>query len=192
MARLAVLASGSGSNFQAIVEALRGRHDCVLLLHDRRSAYAAERARLLGVPARYVTYAGRSREEAEAGLDAALDEAGAELVALAGFMRILSPGFVRRRAGRIVNVHPSLLPAWPGVDSIRRAFEAGSREFGVTVHLVDEGMDTGPILVQEAFRPTEGESLEAIERRTHEIEHRLYPAALLGLLDGIDARRQPA
>jgi phosphoribosylglycinamide formyltransferase-1 len=190
VARLAVLASGNGSNFQAIVEALRaagGRHGCVLLVHDRRAAYAAERARALGVQARYVTYAGRSREEAEAELETALDEARADLVALAGFMRLLSPAFVRSRTRRIVNVHPAVLPSWPGADSIRRAFEAGAREFGVTVHFVDEGMDTGPILVQEAFRPAPGASLAEIERATHEIEHRIYPKAVLRLLDEIDA-----
>ncbi|HOX33001.1 MAG TPA: phosphoribosylglycinamide formyltransferase [Spirochaetales bacterium] len=194
MARLAVLASGNGSNFQAIVEALRAaaaaggrRHGCVLLVHDRRAAYAAERARALGVPARYLPYAGRSREEAEAELAAALDEAGAELVALAGFMRLLSPAFVAARRGRVVNVHPAVLPAWPGAGSIRRAYEAGAAEFGATVHFVDEGMDTGPILIQEAFRPAPGSSLAEIERATHEIEHRIYPRAVLGLLDAIEA-----
>jgi len=191
VARLAVLASGNGSNFKALVEALRpaSRHDCVLLVHDRRAAFAAVRARELGVPARYVPYVGRSRDEAESEIEAALDEAGADLVALAGFMRLLSPRFVAAWAGRLVNVHPSILPAWPGVESIRRAYEAGGGAFGVTVHLVDAGMDTGPILVQEAFRPRTGSSLAEIERMTHEIEHRIYPAAVLGLLDEIDARR---
>jgi phosphoribosylglycinamide formyltransferase-1 len=199
VAKLAVLASGNGSNFQAIVEALRERaaagagsveaHDCVLLLYDRKAAFAAERARNLGVPARYIGYVGRCREAAETELAAALDAAGAQLVALAGFMRILSPAFVRSRAGRIVNVHPALLPRYPGAGAIERAFEAGEREFGVTVHFVDEGMDTGPILVQEAFKPAAGSSLAEIERRTHEIEHRIFPAAILRLLDAIDARQ---
>ena len=193
MARLAVLASGNGGNFQAIVEALRLRaagagpvHDCVLLVYDRRAAYAAERARALGVSSRYLRYIGRSREEAEAELTALLDGAGAQLIALAGFMRILSSEFVRSRAGRIVNVHPALLPRYPGAHAIERAFEAGEREFGVTVHFVDEGMDTGPILIQEGFRPEAGTSLAEIERRTHEIEHRIYPAEVLRLLDAID------
>ncbi len=193
MAELAVLASGNGGNFQAIVEALKaapgGKHRCILLIHDRKAAYAAERAHALRIPSRYVSYLGRSRADAEAEIAAALDSAGADLVALAGFMRILSPEFTRSWTGRIVNVHPSILPSWPGVDSIERAHAAGAKEFGVTVHLVDEGMDTGPIIVQEAFRPKTGSSLAEIERATHEIEHRIYPAALLGLLDEIDARR---
>jgi phosphoribosylglycinamide formyltransferase-1 len=193
VADLAVLASGNGGNFQAIVEALHAApghgHRCVLLIHDRKAAYAAERARALAVPSRYVSYAGRARADAEEEIAALLGSAGAELIALAGFMRILSSDFVRNRAGRIVNVHPSLLPSWPGIDSIERAHAAGAKEFGVTVHLVDEGMDTGPILVQEAFRPSAGSSLAEIERTTHEIEHRIFPAAVLGLLDEIDARR---
>lgn len=196
MADLAVLASGNGSNFQALVEALRRdapqKHRCVLLIHDRKAAFAAERARSLGVPSHYVPYLGRSREEAELEIARLLDHAGAELVALAGFMRILTPNFASARAGRIVNVHPSILPAWPGVDSIERAFASGATRFGVTVHLVDAGMDTGPILVQEAFEPPAGSSLAEIERRTHEIEHRLYPAAVIRLLDEIDARRSRA
>jgi phosphoribosylglycinamide formyltransferase-1 len=110
-------------------------------------------------------------------------------------MRLLSPLFVRARAGRIVNVHPSLLPLWPGTGSIARAWEAGAREFGVTVHIVDAGTDSGPILVREAFEPAPGSTLAEIELRTHEIEHRIFPRAVLGLLDQIDAsegRRRPA
>jgi len=193
VADLAVLASGNGGNFQAIVEAIQaapgGKHRCVLLIHDRKAAYAAERARALGIPSRYIPYAGRTRAEAEEAIAAALHSAGTELIALAGFMRILSPDFTQSWAGRIVNVHPSILPSWPGVDSIERAYAAGAKEFGVTVHLVDAGMDTGPILVQEAFGPEAGSTLADIERRTHDIEHRIYPAALLRLLDEIDARR---
>jgi phosphoribosylglycinamide formyltransferase-1 len=196
VARLAVLASGNGGNFQALVEALAARgqagggsHACALLVYDRKAAYAAERAKALGIASRYVAYKGREREEAEAEIAEALDEAGAELLALAGFMRLLSPSFVNAREGRIVNVHPSLLPLWPGKDSIARAFEAGAHEFGVTVHIVDRAMDSGPILLQESFEPIPGSCLAEIERRTHEIEHRIYPRAVLGLLDGIDARR---
>lgn len=207
MARLAVLASGNGSNFQALAEAIRGRaasepaaprHELVLLAYDRKAAFAAERARALGIPARHVAYAGPSRPEdperaraaAEAELDAALGEAGAELLALAGFMRLLSPGFVRRWEGRLVNVHPSLLPAWPGAHAIRRAFEAGERRFGVSVHFVDAGMDTGPLIAQSEFRTEADAGLPEIEARVHEEEHRLYPRVVLGLLDEIEAGRR--
>jgi phosphoribosylglycinamide formyltransferase 1 len=198
VARLAVLASGNGSNFEALVAALRARpesegprHECVLLAYDRRAALAAERAARLGVGSRYVTYLGRSREEAEAEIGDALREARADLVALAGFMRVLTPGFARAWMGRILNVHPSLLPKWPGARAIADAFEAGERDFGVTVHYIDEGVDTGPIAAQESFRAADRESLESIEARTHEIEHRLYPSVALGVLDGIARTRRP-
>jgi phosphoribosylglycinamide formyltransferase-1 len=195
VARLAVLASGNGGNFQAIAEALRNdpcgtqRHRCSLLLYDRKAAFVAERARRLGIPARYLSYAGWSRAEAEVELSSCLDEARIDLVALAGFMRLLSENFVRSRGGKILNVHPSLLPAWPGTDSIRRSWEAGETRFGVSVHLVDAGMDTGPILEQEAFCPPEGTALAEIERQVHEIEHRIYPRVILERLDRIDTMR---
>ena len=204
-----------GSNFQAIVERLRAprdaqaldgaegsafrgfagpaagdvarHHECVLLVHDRKDAYAAQRAASLGVPARHVSYAGRTREEAEAEVDAALREVRADLVALAGFMRILSPAFVADWKGRLVNVHPSLLPAWPGAGAIHRAYGSGERRFGVTVHFVDEGMDTGPVIAQDEFEAIDGEDEAAVEERVHGLEHRLYPKVVLGLLDRIDS-----
>jgi formyltetrahydrofolate-dependent phosphoribosylglycinamide formyltransferase len=196
MARLAVLASGNGGNFEALVCALRvrpdnegPRHECVLLAYDRKAAFAAERAAALGVPSRYVSYYKRDVAEAEAELAASLSIAGAELVALAGFMRLLSPQFVAERRGRIVNVHPSILPAWPGAHAIARAYDAGSREFGVTVHYVDEGMDTGAPIAFEAFARENGESVDEVEARVHAVEHRIYPRAILSLLDAIEAER---
>jgi phosphoribosylglycinamide formyltransferase 1 len=195
VSRLAVLASGNGSNFEALAEALRSRpaaagplHDCVLLVHDRKSAYAAERARRLGIEARHITYYQRDAAEAEAEIAAALDEAGAEIVALAGYMRILSGTFVAAWKGTLVNVHPSLLPKWPGARAIARAYGAGERKFGVTVHYVDEGMDTGPVIVQESFAAEPGESLEKVEARVHELEHRMYPRAVMRILDECAAR----
>lgn len=196
MARLAVLASGNGGNFEALVRALRERpdnegprHECVLLAYDRKTAFAAERAVALGVPARYVSYYKRAAVEAEAELAASLSVAGAELVALAGFMRLLSPQFVAARSGRIVNVHPSILPAWPGAHAIARAYDAGSCEFGVTVHYVDEGMDTGAPIAFEAFERESGERVDEVEARVHAVEHRIYPKAILSLLDAIEAER---
>jgi formyltetrahydrofolate-dependent phosphoribosylglycinamide formyltransferase len=195
VARLAVLASGNGSNFEALVAALRARpasegprHECVLLAYDRKAAIAAERAARLGVAARYVTFAGRPREEAEEEIGAALDAAGADLVALAGFMRVLSPTFVRK--WRVLNIHPSVLPKWPGAHAIEDAYEAGERIFGVTVHYIDEGVDSGPIVAQESFRAAEGEPLAAIEERTHAVEHRLYARVALEALDGIERSRR--
>ena len=195
MARLAVLASGNGSNFQALVEALRSRgspprHECVILVHDKESAHAAVRARGLGVKSLHLAYPGRSRRDTEAELLAAIRESSADVVALAGFMRLLSPAVVAELSGRLVNIHPSMLPAWPGTDAIRRAFEGGERIFGATVHFVDEGMDTGPIIAAQSFEAAPGEGLEEIERKVHEIEHRIYPRIVLDLLDQADIRRR--
>jgi phosphoribosylglycinamide formyltransferase 1 len=197
VARLAVLASGNGSNFQALVEDTcredtrreDTRHECVLLIYDRKAAYVAERAKRLGIPARYISYYKRDIHDAEGEIAAALEGAGAELVALAGFMRILTPSFVGLWSGRIVNVHPALLPKWPGAHAIERAYEAGEREFGVTVHVVDEGMDTGPIITSAGFATEPGSSLKDVEARIHAIEHDIYPRAVLGLLDAIDTER---
>jgi formyltetrahydrofolate-dependent phosphoribosylglycinamide formyltransferase len=181
---LAVLASGSGSNFEALARALEPtEHECVLLICDRAGAGVFERAVRLGVPARHVSYAGRPRAEAEAEIEALLSEAGADLVALAGFLRLLSPDFVRRRTGRILNVHPSLLPAYPGLDALRRAWDAGEEVFGATIHRVDEGLDTGPVLRQGSLRRGPGESFEDLEARIHALEHSLYTRTVLELLD---------
>lgn len=192
MARYAVFASGNGGNFEALVEGLRGRHDCALLVYDRHAAFAAERSRRLGVPARYIRYAERPRELAESEIEGELLRLRIDAIALAGFMRLLSPAFVALHAGRILNVHPSLLPAWPGFHSIARAFQAGERRFGVTVHLVDEGVDTGPVLAQEAFVVDGSATLEEIEKRVHEIEHRIYPREASLFLDSLEASRRTA
>ena len=196
MARLAVLASGNGSNFQALAEAIEARplgagpqHECALLIYDRKAAYAAQRAANLGIAARYVGYFNRDAEEAEAEIGTALDAARVDIVALAGFMRHLTPSFVEARMGRVVNVQPSLLPNWPGAHAIERAYEAGGREFGVTVHLVDAGMDTGPIVACESFQAEPEDSLSDIESKVHAIEHDLFPRAVLGLLDAVEGGR---
>jgi phosphoribosylglycinamide formyltransferase-1 len=190
-----VLASGKGSNFEALVEALResgGRHECVLLAVDRKGAFALTRAQRLGIPSCHISFADRGQAEAEAELDKVLEASAADLVALAGFMRILGPGFVSTRRGRLVNVHPSILPRWPGKDSVRRSHEAGEAEYGVTVHYVDEGVDTGPIIAQEAFTAAPGTGLAEIEGRIHDIEHRLFPQTILAILDQIESRRARA
>lgn len=201
MARLAVLASGNGSNFQAIAEAIRressragsfGTHECVLLIYDRKAAYARQRAELLGIPSRYVSYYERDSRVSEAEITIALEEARVDLVALAGFMRLLSPDFVEARKTRIINIHPSLLPKWPGSHAIERAFKAGEREFGATVHYVDSGMDTGPSIDSRSFVAESRLSLEQIEEKIHAIEHELFPRVAIDLLDAIDeSRRRP-
>lgn len=192
MAKYAVLASGNGGNFEALVRQMRDRHECVMLVYDRRKAFAAERAARLGVPALYVPYAARGIAEAEKEIAEALARAGAELIALAGFMRLLSPTFVVPRRGRILNIHPSLLPKWPGAHAIARAYEAGEQRFGATVHIVDEGMDTGTVLAQEAFDADPADALESIEARIHDVEHRIYPRVVSAILDALAVARRSA
>jgi phosphoribosylglycinamide formyltransferase-1 len=189
MANVAVMASGNGTNFQAIAERVRATHHQVVgLVVDRPTAYAKTRAEALGVPSHVVSYAGRSRHSVEDEILEILAKWGAHLVALAGFMRILSPHFLQRFDGPIVNVHPALLPRHPGAHGIADSYRSRDTTLGVTVHYVDAGVDTGPIIAQEAFQRTGDESLTAIEARIHRIEHRLYPRVVLEILDKLPHR----
>jgi phosphoribosylglycinamide formyltransferase-1 len=195
MANLAVLASGRGSNFRAIAERLRtSRHDLVCLISDRREAGALDYARELGIDAYVVPYF--EHQEPNSGRERLINRSGAEermieilekrkvdLVALAGFMRVLSPRFVQAFEGRIVNVHPSLLPRFPGRDAIRRSFQSDAVEMGVSVHLVDEGVDSGVVLRAESFEKSLVRDIAEAEERIHSIEHRIFPDVILGMLD---------
>lgn len=195
MGRVAVLASGSGSNFQAIAEAFADPaqnplgHRIVLLVCDRPGAYCLERARLLGIPSATVPYARGGttevRQDAERTMTGALEEAGVDLVVLAGFMRILTPLFVGRWKGQLLNIHPALLPRHPGAHGIADSWASGDDELGITIHQVDEGVDTGPIVAQGRFRRSEVASLEAAEARIHALEHQLYPPTILKVLGGL-------
>ena len=191
MARLAVLASGSGTNFQAIAERIEadGRHELACLICDKPGAYVIERAFKLGFPAFLVSYKGRDRATAEAVIDERLDEVRAVFIALAGFMRILSPELTRAWKGRMVNVHPALLPKYPGTHAIERSFESGDSELGITIHWVDEGMDTGEIILQKPMARIPGMSLEAAEAGIHALEHRWYPEVITDLLDRLPRPR---
>ncbi len=186
--RIAVLCSGHGSNLQALIDATRrGRlaATIALVVSDRGDAYALRRARRAGLPTRHLDPAHYpTRAAFDAALVRALVAARVRLVCLAGFMRIVGPGVVRRFRHRILNVHPALLPAFPGAHAIRDALAHGVQVTGVTVHIVDEGVDTGPIILQEALAIREGESADALVARVHRIEHRLYPAAVRLLLAG--------
>lgn len=194
-ARLAVLLSGRGSNFVALADACESGElpaRIVLVLSDRADAAGHEKARVRGLEAALEERGGEPRAAHEARLAARIEEAGADVVCLAGFMRVLSPSFVARFERRIVNVHPSLLPAFPGLEAQRQAFEHGVRVAGATVHLVDAGTDTGPIAGQEAVSVRPGDDAERLAARILEVEHRLYPATLAALLAGgwtVEGRR---
>ena len=179
---VAVLLSGRGSNMLALAEAA-ARPDfparIVLVLSDRPGAAGLERARALGLPASAVPRADYPSKTAfEAALDAALRAAGAEIVCLAGFMRLLSGGFVARWPDRILNIHPSLLPAFKGLDAQAQALAAGVRIAGCTVHIVRPAMDAGPIIAQAAVPVLPDDTAERLEARILAAEHRLYPRAL--------------
>ena len=179
--RVAVLVSGEGSNLQAILDTLHGREgiEVVCVAASRAGARALERAERAGVPTRVFAAADHPDRVAR---DEALGEwvgsHGVDLVVLAGFMELLSPAFIRRFAGRIVNVHPSLLPAFPGLCAIEQALRYGVKVTGVTVHFVDEGVDSGPIILQEVLALPYPRPIEAIAESLHEIEHRLLPRAI--------------
>jgi len=185
---LAVLCSGQGTNLQAILNAIRaGRLSArvAIVVSDRADAKALSRATRAGIEARYVDprqYP--TRASYERALIRLFDQRGVKLVCLAGFMRILSPVFVGHFPQRIVNIHPALLPAFPGAHAIRDALAWGAKVTGVTVHLIDEHVDHGPILLQEAVAISPRETKATLLAKLHRIEHRLYPQAIRLLLDG--------
>lgn len=186
---LAVLASGEGTNFQAIAEAARqgrlGPAHLQVLISDNPDARALERAKALGVPSRLVSPAAYPTPGAhDQALLQALEEARIGLVALAGYMRILSPAIVRAFHGRLINIHPALLPAFPGAHAVRDALRHGAQTTGVTVHFVDEGVDTGPIIAQEAVPVRPDDTEATLAARIHTVEHRLYPEVIRRIAEG--------
>lgn len=186
MTPVAILLSGRGSNFLALHAAIeRGEVPAriVLVLSNVADAPGLEKARELGLPAVAIPHKGEpSRRAHEEKVVAALRQAGAEWVCLAGYMRLLSPGFVAAFPRRMVNVHPSLLPAFPGLDAQAQALAHGVKVSGCTVHLVDEGLDSGPIVVQRAVPVEAGDTEALLSRRILEQEHQAYPEALRRLL----------
>jgi phosphoribosylglycinamide formyltransferase 1 len=187
--RTAVLISGRGSNMAALLAAAADPAypvSVALVLSNRADAAGLARASAAGVPTAVVESRGfrGDREAFERAVEAELARRGVELVALAGFMRVLTPGFVSRWEGRLVNVHPSLLPAFPGLDTHARALAAGVRLHGCTVHLVSAGVDEGPILAQAAVPVLDADTVETLAARVLEQEHLLYPAALAWLASG--------
>jgi phosphoribosylglycinamide formyltransferase-1 len=186
VAKLAVFASGGGTNFQAIAEALRSTpHTLACLIADKKDAYALTRAEKLGVASHIISYAGKSREAAEEEMLAILAPQKIDYIALAGFMRLLTPRLIDAYPSRIINIHPALLPKYPGAHGIRESYDSGDRELGITIHYVDYGLDSGPIILQQSFTRNGTESIEEIESRIHELEHTWYPKVMIGLLDAV-------
>ncbi len=185
LARVGVLLSGRGSNFLALHEAMEQGGipaRIVLVLANKASAPGVEKASQLGIPAQVLPHRGLRRREHENRMLAALRRSKVEWICLAGYMRLLSPHFVAAYPRRILNIHPSLLPAFPGLDAQRQALEHGVKVSGCTVHLVDDGLDSGPIVVQKTAPVEDDDTPESLAARILAQEHRAYPEALRRLL----------
>lgn len=185
--KLGVLISGRGSNFLAIAESCRaGRLDAeiAIVLSNRADAAALPKARQMGLRTNVIPSRGRVREEHDAEVIAELQKHGVELVCLAGYMRLLSPQFVRAFPNRILNIHPSLLPAFPGLDAQKQALDYGVKVSGCTVHLVDEHLDHGPIIVQRTVPVLDSDDEHTLAARILEQEHVAYTEAIRIMLSG--------
>jgi phosphoribosylglycinamide formyltransferase 1 len=183
---IAVFASGNGSNFQAIIDVIQTGElnaKIALLVCDKPDAYAIDRAKIAGIPS-YIFDAKEysSKEDYEKDIITELKSLDVEFIVLAGYMRLIGPTLLNEYEGRIVNIHPSLLPDFPGKDAIGQALNAQVKMSGVTIHFVDKGMDTGPIIVQERVRLDQNETRESLQMKIHTIEHKLYPSILQMLL----------
>ncbi|MEY8730672.1 phosphoribosylglycinamide formyltransferase [Peribacillus frigoritolerans] len=182
MKRLAVFASGNGSNFQSIAEAIKSgklEAEISLVVCDREDAYVLERAKLENIDSFSFSaknYSNKTEYESE--ILEKLRQYEIEFIILAGYMRLIGPTLLQKYSQRIVNIHPSLLPSFPGKDAIGQAFGAGVKETGVTVHYVDDGMDTGPVIAQKAVPILEGDTKDILQKRIQEMEHDLYPSVL--------------
>jgi phosphoribosylglycinamide formyltransferase 1 len=188
MKKIAVFASGSGSNFQAIAVAAQSgilNAEISLLVCDKPGAFAVDRAEMLGIPALVISPKSYpSKEIFEEEILQKLISLDVDMIVLAGYMRLIGPTLLEAYEGKIVNIHPSLLPDFPGKDAVGQALAAEVETTGVTIHFVDEGMDTGPIIASAAVRIAPGETRESLQKKIQRIEHSLYPEVLEGLLNG--------
>ena len=178
---IVVLISGSGSNLQSIIDNIQsGQLDATIgaVISNREDAFGLERARNTGIETAVLSHRGLSREDYDARLASLVAEFHPDLIVLAGFMRILTPGFVNAWTGKMLNIHPSLLPKYRGLNTHARALEAGDAEHGCTVHQVTPELDEGPILGQAVVPVNEGDTPDVLAARVLEQEHRLYPAVL--------------
>ena len=186
--KFAVFASGNGTNLQAMIDAVKSgeiKAELAVVFSDNKKAYALERAKAAGIKTftlsrkEYVTIQSYERD-----IVIQLKEEGVDFIVLAGYMKILSPFFIRTFPQRIFNVHPSLLPSFKGMEGIKDAFTYGAKATGATVHFVDEKMDHGPIIMQESCKISEDDTLETLTEKIHKLEHRIYPKAVALFADG--------
>jgi phosphoribosylglycinamide formyltransferase 1 len=194
--RIGVLLSGRGSNFEALADSIAAGRipnaEIAIVISNRENAPGIEKARAREIPAQVIPSRGLEREPYDKQVIAALEEKKVDLVCLAGYMRLLSPAFVAAYRGRILNIHPSLLPAFPGLESQRQAIEHGAKFSGCTVHFVDENLDAGPIILQAAVPIRDEDTPETLSERVLKEEHRIYTEAVRIVLEGryrMDGRR---
>ncbi len=182
MKKIVVFASGSGSNFQNIVEKSKeNNYEVSLLFCDRKNAKVIDRAKNLSIPFKYLSII-KEKENFNKKMLAMLDEQKPDLIVLAGYMKLLGKTIVDKWENKIINIHPSLLPKFPGAHAIEQAFDNKEKEFGITIHFVDENMDTGKIIFQKSFIPT-NYNLDSITEEIHKIEHKYYPKIISQILN---------
>jgi len=191
--RVAVFASGNGTNLQAIIDANIPSAEIVLVFSNNPDAYALERAAKHGIPTEVLDHKSfSSRDDYDREILRLIEPYEVGLIALAGYMRILSPLFVRAYKNRIINIHPALLPSFPGINAARQALESGVKYTGVTIHFVDEGVDTGPIILQSVVHVHDDDTEDSLLERIHVEEHKIYPEAIELVTEGkvrIEGRR---
>ena len=177
--RVAIFASGSGTNLQAIIDAKLETIEIVVVFSNKPDAYAIERAKKHNIPVEIIDHKSyQEREDFDRAVIKSLEQYNLDLIVLAGYMRILSPVFVRAYKSKIINIHPALLPSFPGINSGRQALEYGVKYTGVTVHYVDEGVDTGPIILQQIVKIEDTDTEESLLEKIHQVEHQIYPEAV--------------
>ena len=191
--KVGILVSGNGSNLQAIIDEKIASCEIALVISNKPDVYAIKRAQSNNIPVEIINNKNfETREEFERQLIKSLDSRDIELIVLAGFMRVLTPLFVRHYKNRIINIHPALLPSFPGVDAAKQALEYGVKYSGCTVHFVDDGVDTGPIILQAIVSIGDSDTEQTLLERIHKEEHRVFPEAVRLFCDGkikIEGRR---
>ncbi|KMT62779.1 phosphoribosylglycinamide formyltransferase [Paenilisteria newyorkensis] len=183
--KIAIFASGSGSNFQALVDDAAIKESVALLVCDKPGAFVLERAEAAGIPVFvFAPKAFADKAAFEREIVAKLQKSGVEFLVLAGYMRLIGPTLLEAYENKIVNLHPSLLPAFPGKDAIGQAATAGVVETGVTAHFVDAGMDTGPIIAQQSVAILPEDTIDSLTTRIHKVEHAFYPEVVKKIIGG--------
>ena len=188
MKRIAFLVSGSGTNMANLIQKIQSgavHAAAAIVISNKAGVKALDRAKELGVPAVVISHKDyATRELFDEALAKCIDSHRIDYIVLAGFMRVLTEGFVKKYHGRLINIHPAFLPAFPGAHAIKDAWDAKVKETGVTVHFVDSGVDTGPVILQRKVAVLPNDTLEILEARVHETEYQVYPEALKLVLDG--------